>query len=118
MGLLDTLLKPAEQLGLPDPIEALSDPGGAGQQLIDIFRDPLSGLQGLPGIDGNEAADDGGQLEIARQDLIAKEAKDRKKKALLSKQSEGTSRQSTIKTGSQGLATQDSASIATRSLLG
>lgn len=72
---------------------------------IDLLTDPLSELIGLPGIDGTEGDQDTGRLEIARQD---------KTNALLLKEKE----KSAISTGPQNLAVNDSAGIATSTLLG
>jgi hypothetical protein len=76
------------------------------EDTADFLRDPLSDLQGLPGIDGTEPIQDFGILETVR--------KEKEKETQVTKQK----RKESTSPSSRGLAVDDSASIATKTLLG
>lgn len=112
--------------GVPDPVELVKDPIGVAkggfEGGLELLKDPLSGLQGLPGIDGTESAADTGRLETARVDqtsgLIAQQEAKKKKILAATRANQDIGRRETISTGPRGLADEDTAGIATRTLLG
>jgi hypothetical protein len=101
--------------------QSITDPGGfiegEFKEDVALISDPLSAFQGLPGLDGLEGVGDRNKVSRIR---AGEEKKEKARKAALLNDINGqrTTRRSTIKTGSRGLAEGDSANIATGALLG